>query len=137
MTGFTPASALAGGALIGAAAGLLLLATGKCAGISGVLDGALRTDAPSWRWTFLAGLAAGGLLVRVVAPEMLPGISGGAPVLVVAGLAVGFGARVGGGCTSGHGIAGNSRLSPRSVVATIVFMGAGFATLAIERVLGG
>lgn len=129
-----------GGALIGVAAALLLVVTGRCAGISGILDGALRRDAVASRWTFLGGLVAGGLLLRAVAPQLVPGIPVGTlgPVgLGLAGLVVGFGARVGGGCTSGHGIVGNSRLSPRSIVATVTFMAAGFATVAGMRAFHG
>ena len=140
MDHFTPGSALAGGALIGLAASLLIVTTGRCAGVSGIVDGALSRNSPAWRWTFLGGLVAGGALLRVVAPAMVPGLAGSAlgPVgVAAAGLVVGFGARVGGGCTSGHGIIGNSRLSPRSVVATITFMAAGFATVAVLRSLRG
>jgi hypothetical protein len=137
---FTPGPALVGGTLIGLAASLLIVATGRCAGISGIVDGALRRDAVPSRWTFLAGLLVGGLVLRAVAPELVPGIESaafGPAGVAAAGLVVGFGARVGGGCTSGHGIVGNSRLSPRSLVATGTFMAAGFATVGLLRVLRG
>lgn len=135
MDQFTPVSALGGGALIGLGASLMIVATGRCAGVSGILDSAVHLDAPAWRWTFLLGLVVGGGVMRVVAPEMVPGIDAAPALLAAAGLAVGFGARVGGGCTSGHGIVGTSRLSPRSIVATVTFMAAGFATVALARVL--
>lgn len=136
MTPLDPLPPLLGGALMGLGAGVLLAVSGRCGGVSGILDGAMRSDTPPWRWTFLAGLVAGGVLLKVVAPETMPGLHGPVPLLAAAGLLVGFGTRVSGGCTSGHGIVGNSRLSPRSVVATMVFMGAGFATLAVQGVLG-
>lgn len=135
MQHFTPWSALAGGGFIGLAASLLLISTGHGAGVSGVVDGVLHRRPPGWRWTFLGGLVLGGLLMRALRPEWLPGLQAPTLTLALAGLAVGFGTRVGGGCTSGHGIVGNSRLSPRSVVATLTFMGAGFATVALLRAL--
>lgn len=128
---FTPLPALAGGALIGLGASLLIVTTGRCAGISGILDGWLHRDGGGWRWAFLGGLVAGGFVLRAVAPALLPGLTAAPPTLVVAGLVVGFGARVGGGCTSGHGIVGNSRLSPRSVVATLTFMATGLLTASV------
>ena len=133
----TPLPALLGGALIGLGASLLLVSTGRCAGVSGVIDGSLSGGAGGWRWTFLAGLVAGGVALRVVAPALLPGMHAGLIPLAVGGLLVGFGARLAGGCTSGHGIVANSRLSPRSLVATATFMTAGFVTVACIRVLGG
>lgn len=136
MAPLDPLPPLLGGALMGLGAGALIAVSGRCGGVSGILDGAMRADAPPWRWTFLAGLVAGGVLLKVLAPETMPGLHGSVPLLASAGLLVGFGTRVSGGCTSGHGIVGNSRLSPRSVVATMVFMGAGFATLAVQGVLG-
>jgi uncharacterized protein len=128
---------LAGGATLGLGAALVLLATGTCAGVSGQLDRVSQLGAPAWRWAFVGGLIAGGLLARLVAPTLVPGLSAGPGTLVVAGLLVGFGARVGGGCTSGHGFIGTSRFSPRSVLATLTFMATGFATVGLARVLHG
>ena len=134
---FTPIPALFGGTLFGLGASVLILTTGRCAGVSGILDGSLRRLAPAWRLTFLAGLVLGGLVARAIAPDLVPGLQSGAGTLVAAGLAVGFGARMGGGCTSGHGIVGNSRLSPRSLVATVTFMATGILTASLARVLCG
>jgi uncharacterized membrane protein YedE/YeeE len=137
-TVFTPLSALMGGALIGLAATLLYAMLGRIAGISGILNSALddRTDR-GWRVAFLLGLvvaASAWLLGTGVAPRSgFP-----LPWLIAAGLLVGFGTRLGSGCTSGHGICGLSRLSRRSLAAVLVFMGAGFATVYVLRhVLGG
>lgn len=129
--------ALGGGTLIGLGASLLLLSIGQGAGVSGVLDGALRRDAPGWRWAFLGGLSLGGVAMRALDPGLVPGSAAGFGTLALAGLLVGIGTRVSGGCTSGHGIVGNSRLSPRSMVATAAFMGLGFATVALVRSLNG
>ncbi len=133
MENFTPLSALAGGVLIGLSASLLWLTTGRVAGISGILGGLLgpeKGDA-NWRLAFLAGLMAAPLLVAA-ATGALPTVTIAAswPTLVLGGLLVGFGTRLGGGCTSGHGVCGVARLSPRSLLATLLFMTAG-ATVAI------
>lgn len=136
---FTPGAALAGGALIGLAAALLVLLNGRIAGISGVLGGlpaALRGDR-AWRVAFVAGLLAAPWGHALVAPWPVPTIEAGPLALVVAGLLVGYGTRLGSGCTSGHGVCGLSRRSPRSLVATLVFMGAGFATVFVLRHLLG
>jgi uncharacterized membrane protein YedE/YeeE len=136
---FTPWSSLAGGVLIGAAASLLWLGIGRVAGVSGVLFGALLgpREERLWRALFLVGLVLGGLALGV----LLPGGVGVSPrplgVLAVAGLLVGFGTRVGGGCTSGHGVCGVSRLAPRSLVATAVFVGAGILVATLYRLIGG
>jgi len=136
---FTPVSALAGGALIGAAAALFLVLNGRIAGISGILGGLLRPAAGdiSWRVAFIAGLIAAPLVFAVFAalPEIR--IDTSYPVLVAAGLLVGIGTRYGAGCTSGHGVCGVSRMSPRSLVATLAFMAAGFATVFVVRHLLG
>ncbi len=136
---FTPWHALAGGVLIGTAAALLVLLNGRVAGISGVLGGLLKPVAgdTAWRVAFLGGLMLAPVLVALVwgAPDMPIDASYGA--LVAAGLLVGVGTRYGGGCTSGHGVCGLSRLSPRSLVATLVFMAAGFATVYVLRHLLG
>ena len=133
MENFTPLSALVGGVLIGLSASLLWLTTGRVAGISGVLGGLLgpeRGDV-NWRLAFLAGLMAAPLFVAA-ATGALPTVTIAAswPTLVLGGLLVGFGTRLGGGCTSGHGVCGVARLSPRSLLATLLFMTAG-ATVAI------
>ncbi|MBL8408865.1 MAG: YeeE/YedE family protein [Candidatus Accumulibacter phosphatis] len=128
---FTPASAFAGGLLIGLAAALLILLEGRIAGISGIVGGLLqplRKGDVAWRMAFALGLVAAPLLYRALAELPQSRIDAGWATLVVAGLLVGFGSRLGSGCTSGHGVCGLSRRSPRSLVATIVFMTAGFAT---------
>jgi uncharacterized protein len=135
-------TALVGGALIGLSASLLLLFNGRIAGISGIAGGLLsqRTRAElAWRITFLLGLVGGGFLLRAFWPQTLgaPVISGAAWV-VAAGLLVGFGTRLGNGCTSGHGVCGISRGATRSVVATVTFMATGAATVFLVRhLLGG
>jgi uncharacterized membrane protein YedE/YeeE len=132
---FTPWAALAGGALIGLAVALLLLFNGRIAGISGVLGGLLGRPAGdmAWRVAFLAGLIGAPLLYGTLGTLPRPDIAAGNGALVVAGLLVGLGTRYGSGCTSGHGVCGLSRLSPRSLVATLAFMGAGFATVYVLR----
>jgi uncharacterized membrane protein YedE/YeeE len=132
---FTPWTALAGGLLIGLAAAVFVLFNGRIAGISGILGGLLRPvrgDA-GWRMAFLAGLIAAPVLYGLVAalPEVT--VDAGEGTLVIAGLLVGVGTRYGAGCTSGHGVCGISRKSPRSLVATAVFMFAGFVTVYIVR----
>ena len=132
---FTPWSALAGGALIGLAAALFLLLNGRIAGISGVLGGLLkpvRGDI-AWRVAFVLGLVGAPLVYGLFAVLPIPQIDAGNAALVAAGLLVGVGTRYGSGCTSGHGVCGVSRLSPRSLVATACFMGAGFATVFVIR----
>jgi hypothetical protein len=135
---FTPWGSLAGGVLIGAAAALFVLANGRILGISGIVGGLLRPAAGDamWRVAFLLGLAAAPFVFTLLAPTgfaMAPTIDAGLATLVIAGLLVGFGTRLGSGCTSGHGVCGLSRLSPRSLVATLSFMGAGFATVFVAR----
>jgi len=128
---FTPWTALAGGVLIGGASALLILFNGRIAGISGILGGLLtpRTGDIAWRAAFLAGLVAAPLVWRVFAPLPAMQVEAGTVALVIAGLLVGIGTRYGSGCTSGHGICGLSRRSPRSLAATAAFMLAGFATV--------
>lgn len=136
---FTPWTALLGGVLIGLAAASFLLLNGRIAGISGILGGLLspmRGDI-AWRLAFLAGLAGAPTLWLLVAELPAIEIQAGYPALVLAGLLVGIGTRYGSGCTSGHGVCGLSRLSPRSLVATLSFMGAGFATVFVVRHLIG
>jgi uncharacterized membrane protein YedE/YeeE len=148
---FTPFSALAGGALIGLAASLLLLFHGRIAGISGILGETLRGEGTrgegSFRAAFLLGLVVAGIALRIVDPAAFasaPGAAGvgGGPVTValiaVAGVLVGYGTRLGNGCTSGHGVCGISRLSGRSIVATLTFMATGGVTVFVVRhLLGG
>jgi len=140
MENFTPLSALIGGALIGASAVILWVMDGHVAGISGIVGGladAPRGDA-GWRIAFLIGLlaappvywTAGGGLPSVT-------ISSSFPLILAGGLLVGFGTRMGGGCTSGHGVCGMARLSPRSLAATLIFMAGGFATVFVVRHLVG
>ena len=132
---FTPYAALAGGALIGLAAAIFVLFNGRVAGISGILGGLLRpaTGGAGWRLAFLAGLVGAPLIYARVAALPVPRIDASWAALVAAGLLVGVGTRYGAGCTSGHGVCGLSRLSPRSLVATLAFMGAGFATVFVIR----
>ena len=132
---FTPWTALAGGVLIGAAAAMFLLLNGRVAGISGILGGLLRPSAGDigWRVAFIAGLVAAPLLYQLATPLPTVQIDADTGLLVAAGLLVGLGTRYGSGCTSGHGVCGLSRLSPRSLVATAAFMAAGFATVFIVR----
>jgi len=132
---FTPGPALAGGLLIGLAAALLVLGAGRIAGISGIVGGLLRPVAGdrAWRLAFVGGLMAAPWLYRALAGPVEPRIDAGWVLVIVAGLLVGIGTRYGAGCTSGHGVCGLSRLSLRSLVATLVFMAAGFATVALLR----
>ncbi len=115
---------LLGGLLIGAAAAMLLLFNGRIAGISGILGGLLDWSTSEWsrRAWFVAGLVAGGLVTRIVAPEALGAITSPFPVLALAGALVGYGTRLGGGCTSGHGVCGIGHGSHRSIAATATFM---------------
>jgi uncharacterized membrane protein YedE/YeeE len=135
-TSFTPISGLLGGMLIGLAAVLLLLANGRIAGISGIVGGLLTraTADMGWRVAFVAGLWLGGIVYWLVCGEVFAvQLAATWPVMLIAGLLVGFGTRMGGGCTSGHGVCGIARLSKRSTVATLVFMGAGIVTVFMIR----
>jgi hypothetical protein len=138
-TAFTPWHALAGGVAIGIAASMFVLLNGRVAGISGILGGLLkpvRRDI-GWRIAFLTGLVGAPLVYALVATVPAPEIDASNAALVIAGLLVGIGTRYGSGCTSGHGVCGISRLSRRSLVATAMFMLAGFATVFVARhVLG-
>jgi uncharacterized membrane protein YedE/YeeE len=136
---FTPWQALAGGMLIGVAAVLLVLFTGRIAGISGIAGGLLRPRRGDidWRLAFIGGLVLAPLAWGVFAALPEARIDAGYGTLVVAGLLVGVGTRYGAGCTSGHGVCGLSRLSPRSLVATLGFMAAGFVTVFVARHLLG
>ena len=139
MTGFTPLSGLAGGALIGLAAALLLLGSGRIAGISGILGRSLFAEPGDlgWRLSFLVGLPLGAWLTALASGDAMGFALHASPArLVCAGLLVGFGTALGNGCTSGHGVCGISRGSRRSLVATVVFMLAGIATVFATRHLG-
>ena len=133
------AMAAIGGALIGVAASILLLTQGRIAGISGIAGSLLKAGVPdkNWRWAFVFGLLAGGLVLALVSPQVFV-VSTERPLWMMglAGLLVGFGTQMGSGCTSGHGVCGVSRLSGRSIVATLTFMATGIATVAIMNALG-
>ena len=140
MENFTPLSALIGGALIGGAATLLLMLNGRIAGIAGILGGLLPAEKGDglWRLLFLAGLVIGAFAHAALSGGAPLVIDATVPMLIAGGLITGFGARLGGGCTSGHGVCGLGRLSPRSLAATCVFMAATFATVFVVRhVIGG
>ena len=133
---FTPSAALAGGLLIGLAAALLLSFNGRIAGISGIMGGLLarpRAGEFGWRAAFVLGLLLAPALYRLFADLPESRIDADWATLVAAGLMVGYGSRLGSGCTSGHGVCGLSRLSPRSLVATLTFMAAGFVTVFVAR----
>ena len=132
---FTPGASLTGGVIIGLAASLLLLVVGRIAGISGILGGLLRvrgSDA-GWRLAFIGGLISAPWVYALAASPQPLRIDAQLPALLVAGFLVGIGTRYGSGCTSGHGVCGVSRLSPRSMAATAVFMAAGFLTVFVLR----
>ena len=136
---FTPLASFGGGLLIGLGAAVLLLANGRVAGVSGIAGGLLRPARGDigWRLAFLLGLLAaplGWLALQAMPPAQIDHTPG---LLAVAGLLVGLGTRFGSGCTSGHGVCGIARLSPRSIVATLCFVAAGFVTVYVMRhVLG-
>lgn len=135
-TNFTPYAALAGGLTIGVSASLLLFFNGRIAGISGIIGGllqGLKAGDIGWRLAFIGGLLAAPFVYPLLAALPESRIDTHWSVLVLAGLLVGFGARLGSGCTSGHGVCGLSRLSPRSLAATLVFMGTGFLTVFVSR----
>lgn len=136
-THFTPWTALTGGILLGIASAAFILLNGRVLGISGIVGGLLaprRADI-GWRLSFLLGLLLAPTALTLLAPGLMraPRIDAGTLTLIAAGLLVGFGTRYGSGCTSGHGVCGLSRLSPRSLVATLTFMAAGFATVFVIR----
>jgi hypothetical protein len=141
MENFTPISAAIGGALIGLAAVLLMLFDGRIAGVTGIADGLInpRTDDRLWRLAFIAGLIAAPLTAALVGHVVpMPQMPANYAIIAVAGLLVGFGTRLGNGCTSGHGICGIARLSSRSIVATLVFMAAAIVVVALMRhAIGG
>ena len=134
-THFTPGTSLVGGLLIGLASALFILANGRTAGISGILGGLLRPSGNDvvWRLAFLLGLIMAPAVASLFIATSAPTIDANAEILVIAGLLVGIGTRYGGGCTSGHGICGLSRLSPRSLIATLAFMASGMAIVFVMR----
>lgn len=138
-THFTPWASLAGGVLIGLATALFLLFNGRIAGISGILGGLLRPAKGDigWRIAFVLGLVISPFLFGLIAPLPEVQVDAGTATLIAAGILVGVGTRYGSGCTSGHGVCGLSRRSPRSVVATASFMFAGFVTVYMVRHLLG
>lgn len=138
-TEFTPIASSLGGMVVGLAAALMLAGNGRIAGISGIVGGFIEgSEGRSWRGTFLLGMVLGGLALLLLAPHTMPGVvTDSLPLMAAAGLFVGFGTRMGGGCTSGHGICGISRLSTRSLTATALFMSAAIVTVTVVRhVLG-
>jgi uncharacterized protein len=141
MEHFTPGSALIGGVLIGLAASALLFFNGRVAGVTTILAGVLRPQRGelAWRAAFVGGLVAGGVVVGLVWPGAVVFEISRSPVAIVgAGVLVGFGTRLGGGCTSGHGVCGLSRLSVRSLVATVTFIAVGVvAATTVTRLFGG
>jgi uncharacterized membrane protein YedE/YeeE len=135
---FTPWASLSGGILLGLASALFILLNGRILGISGILGGLIppKRNDTVWRLAFLAGLFSSPWIYQALAPASLltaPRIDAGVLLLIVAGLLVGLGTRYGSGCTSGHGVCGLARLSPRSLIATLTFMAAGFAVVFIAR----
>jgi uncharacterized protein len=141
MEHFTPFASLCGGILIGLSASLLLFSDGKIAGISGIVGGLLSPtkNDTAWRLFFVLGLLTGGLVFQLLSAEVFTiGITRSTSVLMLAGLLVGFGTRLGNGCTSGHGVCGISRFSPRSLVSTVTFIVTGAITIyIINHLLGG
>ncbi|MCT6719489.1 YeeE/YedE family protein [Acidovorax sp. K2F] len=134
-THFTPWAALAGGVLLGLASAFFVLLNGRVLGISGIVGGLLRPRAGdiAWRLAFVLGMLVAPSLYWLVVGPTQPRIDASWGMVVIAGLLVGVGTRYGSGCTSGHGVCGLSRMSPRSLVATLAFMGAGFVTVFLIR----
>ena len=134
-------NSLLGGALIGLASGGLMLFNGRVAGISGIFHRAVEGSRDAWRWAFLLGLVLTGTVAHQLSPTAMSTTSTSSTpnhtaLLIAAGLLVGFGTRMGSGCTSGHGICGLARLSPRSLVAVLVFLGTGIAVTLALRLSG-
>jgi len=136
---FTPWSALAGGGLIGIAAAIFILFNGRIAGITGIAGGLIRPKKSdiSWRIAFILGLVFSPLVWKLFSPLPQIEIEASNALLAIAGLIVGISTRYGSGCTSGHGVCGISRLSPRSIIATLAFMATGFLTVYVVRHLIG
>ncbi len=140
MDAFTPLQGVIGGAMIGLSAAILLLVFGRIAGISGILGGVLppRSGETGWRAAFVAGLIAGPLIVASATGNLLAvELQSPVWVLIPAGLIIGFGTRLGSGCTSGHGVCGLARLSLRSISATATFFAVALATVYVSRHLAG
>ncbi|MCH9680907.1 MAG: YeeE/YedE family protein [Deltaproteobacteria bacterium] len=138
MSEFTPMASLLGGVLIGLSTVILRVFTGKTAGISGIVGATLRGAVERWRLAFIGGMVVGGLVVLASSSAAIAfSLDRSWPTLVVAGLLIGYGTQLGGGCTSGHGVCGISRGSGRSLVATCVFMATAMLTVAAMRLLGG
>ncbi len=141
MENFTPIASTIGGLLIGLGAAVMLMFNGRIAGISGIFEGVVVPDEGTFDWkaSFVGGLLAGGVLMVMLVPEWFAvAIDRPLAIFVIAGLLVGFGTRLGNGCTSGHGVCGLSRFSRRSVVATLSFMAAGAVTVFVTRhMMGG
>jgi uncharacterized membrane protein YedE/YeeE len=140
VSNFTPVASLLGGVLIGLAAAMLWLANGRIAGISGIVGNlpSARTGDVTWRIVFLAGLIVAPLGYAALAGTPMIRLDASPPIVIAGGLLVGFGTRLGSGCTSGHGVCGMARFSPRSIVATCLFMAAGFVTVFVMRhIVGG
>jgi len=146
-TAFTPLASLVGGVLVGLSATLVMAAFGRIAGITGIVNGAISPVAPvpgkaaadwSWRLAFVAGLIAAPLVVELVTGAPVEQtVPSALPWMAVAGLLVGFGTTLGGGCTSGHGVCGLARVSARSLAAVLAFMGSGFLTVFVIRHVAG
>ena len=132
---FTPWTALAGGLMLGVAAALFILVHGRILGVSGIVGGLLRPKAgdTGWRIAFVLGMLAAPALYTAVSGPVVSTVDASWGTVLLAGVLVGVGTRFGAGCTSGHGVCGLSRLSPRSLVATLAFMGAGFVTVFLVR----
>lgn len=139
ITTFTPLAGLIGGALIGLAAVAFMALLGRIAGVSGIVASLLAPPSPDtlWRGAFVIGLIGGSAIVRAIGYGQVPMVSAAWPVLAIGGILVGIGTRIGGGCTSGHGVCGIARLSLRSVVATLMFMIVAIAVVYIRRHLFG
>jgi uncharacterized membrane protein YedE/YeeE len=140
MHNFTPIASLLGGMLIGLSAAGLMFLNGRIAGISGIVAGAVRPEPGEWGWRacFIAGMVGAGVVARLVSPPSLAiGITRPIIIFLIAGLVVGFGTRLGSGCTSGHGVCGLSRGSARSLAATLSFMLAGVVTVYLTNHLFG
>ena len=145
-TAFTPWASLAGGVLIGLSAVMVMALFGRIAGIAGITQGALGGVIPlsgaakdrDWRWAFLLGLLAAPVAILIAGGTITQSVPQNLPAMALAGLLVGIGTALGSGCTSGHGVCGLARLSPRSLAAVVTFMTAGFLTVfLIRHVLGG
>jgi uncharacterized membrane protein YedE/YeeE len=132
---FTPIASLIGGLIIGLASALLWIGNGRVAGITGIVGELFRGTPGEWRWrlAFVAGLVGGGALLHALHPAAFDLPHGGTGTLIAGGLLVGYGTRLSNGCTSGHGLCGVSRLSPRSIAATCIFIGVGMLTVFVAR----